>query len=191
MRRIYLITLFLSMLSIESRAVLTPVTLYVYGFSYSFNDSTVYITDIMRLDSAWVDSRTKFLYSRSSYSFQLKNHLLEQGVNTPTCVISYATTRKKAEKKYVKLKSRYTARGQTFIVKYVPETDFVFSPVSAADDPAAITNNTKEGRKAAKEAAKAEKKTAKEERKAKKPDFPGGQPGGRKGRPSGPPPGGR
>ena len=43
--------------------------LYVYGVATSFNDSTVYITEIQQLDSAWVDTKTGFLYSRNNYSF--------------------------------------------------------------------------------------------------------------------------
>lgn len=34
--------------------------LYVYGIATSFNDSTVYITDIQQLDSAWVDAKPTF-----------------------------------------------------------------------------------------------------------------------------------
>lgn len=49
--------------------------LYVYGVATSFNDSTVYITEIQQLDSAWVDTKTGFLYSRNNYSFQLRDHL--------------------------------------------------------------------------------------------------------------------
>ena len=39
---------------------------YLYGFAASFNDSTVYFTDIQELDSAVVD-RGGFLYGRDSY----------------------------------------------------------------------------------------------------------------------------
>lgn len=57
--------------------------LYVYGVATSFNDSTVYITEIQQLDSAWVDTKTGFLYSRNNYSFQLRDHLKANGFATP------------------------------------------------------------------------------------------------------------
>ena len=58
--------------------------LYVYGVATSFNDSTVYITEIQQLDSAWVDTKTGFLYSRNNYSFQLRDHLKANGFAPPT-----------------------------------------------------------------------------------------------------------
>lgn len=71
--------------------------LYVYGVATSFNDSTVYITEIQQLDSAWVDTKTGFLYSRNNYSFQLRDHLKANGFATPTCVTYFAKTRKEIE----------------------------------------------------------------------------------------------
>ena len=34
---------------------------YLFGFAASFADSTVYFTDIQKVDSAWIDTKTKFL----------------------------------------------------------------------------------------------------------------------------------
>ncbi len=191
MRKIILLSLLIVSFLPECRAVWSPVSLYVYGFSFSFNDSTVYITDIMQLDSAWTDNRTKFLYARSSYSYQLKEYLLTKGVENPTCIISFSDKRKKAEKMYVKLKGKYAKKGETFTVKYIPSTDFSFSAVSAADDPSAVKGGTKEEIKAAKKAAKEEKKAQKQAAKeeSKKSGRPG--PGGQNGRPAGPPPDGK
>ena len=46
---------------------------YVFGFASSFNDSTVYITDIQELDSVWFTSKHHFLVSRENYSYQLRD----------------------------------------------------------------------------------------------------------------------
>ena len=35
---------------------------YICGFATSFNDSTVYFTDIQYMDSTYTDSKTGFLY---------------------------------------------------------------------------------------------------------------------------------
>lgn len=166
------------------------VTLYVYGFSMSFNDSTVYFTDIMQLDSAWTDTKTKFVYERDVYASQLKNYMTEQGEKTPTCIMMYSEKRNKVEKQYVKLKNRFSKRGAAFVVKYIPASDFAFSPVSAAEELAASQRMTKEEREAAKAAEKEAAKAKKGARGGGPGHGPGGGPGGENGRPSGPPPGG-
>ncbi|MCD8288782.1 MAG: hypothetical protein LUC26_02565 [Prevotella sp.] len=185
MRKTILLGLMLAATAV-CRAVPSPATLFVYGFSFCFNDSTVYLTDIMQLDSAWIDKKTKFLYSRSTYSYQLRNYLLEQGVENPTCVIMFYEKRKQAEKNIVKLKNRYTKRGVTYIIKYVPASDFQFEAVSAADELAEANRATKEEQKEAKKAEKEARAKQKEMQRG-----PGGRPprGGQGGAPQGPPPG--
>ncbi len=194
MRKTILLSVFFVSLSLPLAAVVYPTPIYIYGFSLSFNDSTVYITDIMTLDSAWIESKNNFLYARSSYAYQLKNHLTDQGVLNPTCVVSYDLKRKKAEKKYVKLKNRYLKKNNFFTVKYVPITDFCFTAVSAALDPSVVTSLTKEGTREQRAADKAAAKQERAERKAqqmrdRRPRYggPGGMPGGGPG--GGPPPG--
>lgn len=150
------------MMTLQSFAVVKPTKLYAYGFAASFNDSTVYITDIMELDSAWVDVKTGFLYSRENYSYQLKQHLQAQGVLTPTCIISFAAKRKDAEKKYMKLRKKYTKVPGQYTVKPVTEQEFKFSSISALGDPNVNTNYTKESIKAEEKAQKEARKAAKE-----------------------------
>lgn len=113
-------------------ALQKPEQLYIYGFATSFNDSTVYITEIQQLDSAFVDSKTGFLYSRDNYSYQLRNYLKENGCATPTCVTFFAKTRKEIEKKYVALKKRYTTRGR-YNVKYLTQNDFAYTCLTPDD----------------------------------------------------------
>lgn len=146
--------LLLLAMAVNSNAAVKPTTLYVYGFAASFNDSTVYMTNIMVLDSAWVESKNNFLYSRENYSAQLKSYLQEQGVNNPTCIISFAPTRKKAEKKYMKLRQKYTGKKGAYTIKYIAENDFRFNAISASDDPTVITVASKKAAKAEKEARK-------------------------------------
>lgn len=119
--------------------------LYVYGVATSFNDSTVYITEIQQLDSAWVDTKTGFLYSRNNYSFQLRDHLKANGFATPTCVTYFAKTRKEIEKKYVAIKKRYATRGH-YYVKYVTKHDFTYSCL-VPDDSERADLQTKKAKK--------------------------------------------
>ncbi len=190
MRRLILLSILALACAAPSWAIYDPTTLYVYGFSLSFNDSTVYFTDIMELDSAWLDSNKKFLYARSSYAYQLKNYLLEQDVLNPTCIICFDEKRTKAEKKYVKMKNKYLKKNNVYTVKFIPITDFQFTPISAADDPSVITSTNKGDLKAARKAEKEEEKEAKAARKAERMRGVRPGPGGQGGRPGGPPPGG-
>ena len=106
---------------------------YIFGFSASFKNPVVYLTDIQELDSAWIDSKTKFLLGRDTYSTQLKEYLT-QSVNDShrTCVVMFSTEKAKAEKKYMKLKRTYTVKAKAkdgYDVKYLDRKDFSFETV--------------------------------------------------------------
>lgn len=101
---------------------------YLYGFASSFNDSTVYFVEIQLIEDAWVDSKTKFLYGRDSYSYQLRNYLRKKGYTTPTCITGFADTKKKAEEKYLKLRGKYLAKGN-YNIKYIDYNDFKYEAV--------------------------------------------------------------
>ncbi len=104
---------------------------YVFGFSASFTDSVVYITDIQKLDYAWIDTKGNHLMEREEYAYQLKRYLADQ-LGTPhrTCVVFYAKNRKKAEKQFLKMKKLYTIKAKNkFDVKYLSSSDFSFTIV--------------------------------------------------------------
>ncbi len=162
MRRLIILSALLLSLT-SAQAVLKPTTLYVFGFAFSFNDSTVFITDLMTLDSAWLETHSQALYERQNYSYQLKEYL-QRSQNFPnaTCAIIYSQNQKKAEKKYLKMRQRYTKKLTGYVVHYVPATDFQFSAISAADDYNAIQAATDESRKAAKKAAREQRRREKQ-----------------------------
>ncbi|MBR2101948.1 MAG: hypothetical protein IJ928_04255 [Prevotella sp.] len=104
--------------------------IYAFGFAASFNDSVVYVTDIQEIDSAWVENKTGFLVSRSNYSLQLREYLAEKRHEpNRTCIITYATKRKDIDKKYLKLKSKYTKKND-FSFQVLTSADFKFLPIS-------------------------------------------------------------
>lgn len=105
-----------------------PAKAYLFGFASSFNDSTVYFTEIQQLDSVYIESKTRFLYSRDNYSNQLREHLQQEGVNTPTCVTCFALSKKDIEKKYARLRKKYAANGK-FIVKEVKQPGFHYEAI--------------------------------------------------------------
>lgn len=123
--------------AVEAKPKQVP-KVYIFGFSASFKNAVVYITDIQELDSAWIDSKTKFLLGRDTYSTQLKDYLT-QSVNDPhrTCVVMFSTEKAKAEKKYMKLKRTYTVKAKAkdgYDVKYLDRKDFEFEPVDMSPD---------------------------------------------------------
>ena len=90
------------------------------------------------LDSAWIDSKTKFLLERDSYSAQLKDYLTN-ATSDPhrTCMVVFSTDKAKAEKKYMKLKNNYTVKANAndgYDVKYLSEKDFKFSLIDISEE---------------------------------------------------------
>ena len=104
--------------------------MYVFGVSTSFNDSTVFFTEIMELDSAWVEAKTGFIVGRDNYSYQLRDHLASKGYPKRTCIFVYDQSLKKATKKYDKLKSRYVKKGGNDIL-LIDKSEFAFKPISS------------------------------------------------------------
>ena len=85
-----------------------PAHVYMFGFAGSFKDSVVYITEIEDVKGAWIESKSKFLLNRDSYSYQLKEHFIDQYQQPDrVCVVFYATSKKKIEKKLKKLRKKY------------------------------------------------------------------------------------
>lgn len=151
----------------ETTAKITMVQkIYMYGFSASFKDSTVYFTDVMSVDSAWIESKSKFLMGRTDYAQQLKSHFSEQ-LSQPnrTCVIYYDTKRSKLEKKYSKLKKLYTKKSKSnYDVRVLAGSDFAFKTVDVSQE----YNSAYE--------EKPKKKERKQPKDGGKPGNPGGMP---------------
>ena len=77
MNQIKTLLLLLALMPTWACAINRPTSIFMFGFCTSFNDSTVYLTDIQQVDSAWIDTKTDFLYSRDNYSFQLRDYMKE------------------------------------------------------------------------------------------------------------------
>ncbi len=104
---------------------------YMFGFVASFNDSTVYFTNIQQVDSVWVTKKKQFLAGRNQYSNQLREFFAQQR-NMPnrTCVVVANVDRKKLEKKYIKMKNKYLVKSKKpYDVRNISENDFKFEAV--------------------------------------------------------------
>ena len=109
-----------------------PTKVYMFGFAASFNDSTVYFTDVQQLEGAWVyEKERSFLVNRDEYSYQLRNFLKQMGLEAPTCVTVYAFDEKEIYKKYLKLRQRYEGKKRKFdlLVRNVPAEVFAYKVV--------------------------------------------------------------
>ena len=110
-----------------------PAKIYMFGFAASFNDSTVYLTDIQTVNAYLVNNRTKFLANREDYSYQLRNYLQSNGLEAyPTCITMFAENEKDATKKYLKLKERYEKSKKKYSIKSLKDSQFKYTPVEPA-----------------------------------------------------------
>lgn len=99
---------------------------YMFGFSASFNDSLVYITDIQAVDSVEIEPKTDFLVGRTAYGNQLQFYLADykERPNT-TCVVFFDKKEDKLRKKYNKILKRYKNSKET-ILKNLTRDEFSF-----------------------------------------------------------------
>ena len=121
----------------HAKQVLEP-HVYMFGFSGSFTDSLIYMTDIQDVQLVWMDSKTKFLIGRDYYSEQLKTFLSEQKQQpNRVCVVFFAKSKKKAEKLFLKLRKKYLTNKKntsSYDVRYITQQEFTFEPVDANEE---------------------------------------------------------
>jgi len=121
-----------------------PTTgVYVFGFSASFTDSTVYFTPIQYLDGVVLEKKTKFLPGAPEYSYQLKDYLEQQrGENNRVCAIFADETKAKAEKHFINVRKRYL--NQKMNVVFLTEQEFQYQKIQpeapAAEETTETTN---------------------------------------------------
>ena len=107
--RIALALAIVAISSLAAQAKVEPTTAYMFGFASSFNDSTVYITSVQKVDSVYLSHKNLFLEGRDNYSFQLRDYLESIGEPKRTCIVMFDRNFKKAEKKWTKLCLLYTS----------------------------------------------------------------------------------
>lgn len=103
--------------------------MYMFGVCFSATDSTVYFTDIKQVPNTSVERGTGFLYSRSTYSYQLQQYVKSTSGSNYTAVTCYNQKRTKLEKKYSKMRQKYQKKH--FVVNYVH--DFAYNPITYSE----------------------------------------------------------
>ncbi|MBR6980329.1 MAG: hypothetical protein IKH88_10930 [Prevotella sp.] len=122
-----LFTMALCSMHVQGKDRCTPI--YIFGFSASFIDSVVYITEIQIIDSAWVQDKTGFLVKRSNYTNQLNTYLSQQGMSSRVCYVAYATKAKDILKKKNKLLKKLEGskkHPKNFDIRLIDELEFKF-----------------------------------------------------------------
>ena len=107
--------------------------MYMFGFSASFRDTTLFVTDIQDVNGAWYNTKTGFLEGREAYSQQLRDFLAGQGHGNRVCLVIFARTLKKAEKKYAKLMRKYVyKKNEASNIQTLDSSRFRFEAVEVA-----------------------------------------------------------
>lgn len=167
--------------SFTAHAKNDPTTAYMFGFASSFNDSTVYMTSVQRVDSVYLTHKKLFLDNRENYSLQLKEYLESIGAPKRTCIVIFDRNFKKAEKKWTKLHDRYTKQAKAkrlkngekpkdlptpWQMKNIDESKFMFKAVEPSDMEEPKTKAEKKEAKAQLKQKKAEVKSQLKQKKA-------------------------
>ena len=125
--------LFLVVLSVQTSFAQSKKESGVCMFAYGtdFNDSTVYVSAISRVDGALLDKKTNFLAYRQAFSQQLKDYLDRTYGGSHTCAVFFNANRAKLEKTYAKMRRNAAKSKQEKFVE-IPATDFTLRNVSFA-----------------------------------------------------------
>ena len=88
-------------------------TVYMFGIAQSYMDSVTYVTNVDRVENVVFDKGTGYVDGLDLYTTQLETYLLQQGHAGYVCTTFYATDRKKAEKRFLKIKRRMLRQKYT------------------------------------------------------------------------------
>ena len=143
----YVLFFFACLLCQNAEAKIKQKPIYIFGFAASFTDSIGYITDVQCVDSAYVDTKTKFLIGRNQYSIQLQQYLKQkEGYKQPVTSIFFGDKKEKVQKKQLSIRHRYE-KYSDFTVK---NTDYVFTPESYYGDEVVETKANKKNKESKK-----------------------------------------
>lgn len=122
--------------TMEAKKVQVP-KMYMFGMAASFNDTIVYFTNVQELDSAWIEKKNKFLQARQLYSYQLRDYLASaKQMPHRTCIVFAYKSKKKAEKKYLKMRQLYMPskkQRQGYDIRLLGNDDFKFKVIDLRD----------------------------------------------------------
>lgn len=109
-------------------------SVWAFGFSASFTDSILYMTDIQQLHNVKITKKTKFMEGRYDYSSQMKRYLEDNlNMKNRTCVLFFEEKKEAAEKKYVAIRKRYQAQTH-LTLRYLNASEFQFTKLEEEEE---------------------------------------------------------
>lgn len=110
----------------KEKAKFKPVSqsdvMYLFAVGINFNDSTVYLSDIIPVNYLRLEQKTGFLPYRTDFSLQFREYLEGKlGLVNETTSVFFHKKRKKIEKYYSKLKKRYLDEGVKDMIVVDPQ----------------------------------------------------------------------
>lgn len=107
-------------------------TIYAFGFSQNFNDSTIFLSPIQILPGATLTKHEKFLEHRNEYGNQLKAYLESVQPGHETCAIFFGKKKKSLEKKYIKVRRHLLRQKHNKLIE-ISSKEFQFQPLVFKD----------------------------------------------------------
>lgn len=103
---------------------------YVFGYAQSNSDSLIYVTDIQRIDTAFLVKKGGFLLGRQVFSEQLRSFLDHSyGSKNAICNIFFSTKRSTLVKTYDRVTLRVN-NNDDFRLCFLGQQVMQFRPVS-------------------------------------------------------------
>ena len=121
----YVLFFFACLLCQNAEAKVKQKPVYLFGFATSFVDSLAFITDVQYIDSAYIDTKTKFLIGRNMYSVQLQDFLAKnEGCKYPVTSIIFGKKKEKVQKRALSIRHRYERdfKLKTVIYNFLAES---------------------------------------------------------------------
>ena len=151
--------------------------IYICGYAVNFADSTVYLTEIQRIDTAYVESKNGFLMDRNQYSSQLQFFMKKySGGKNYTCMILFDKKQARLQKRVAKVSSRDEKDPNVRLVvidskefqfigeQYVDTTPVILDEEQADEEASAASDTEKSKAKGAKESGRGPRKRKGESR---------------------------
>lgn len=111
--KFYIVSLFSLLLAVGSLSAKDKEeVVYLFGVSYSYNDSTVYFTEIIPMEGIELESYSRILPNRQHYAYELKDYMnFKEGKPGRISSIYFSKKRTKLLKVENKVKKRVLKDG--------------------------------------------------------------------------------
>ena len=123
--RIFLVALALTLCLGAEAKKKQQKPVYLFGYGVALLDYTTYLSAVVTLYSATIDSKTKVLNSIVRYSNQFRSYLEALYESHVTCAVFYDKSKAKLEKKYLKIRRRVN-EDKSLKLTEIPANEFKF-----------------------------------------------------------------